>query len=52
VIVIAGTSLGNVGIAKTKKDKTWIVTFTVDDESLDWTFQENDLAGLDGVCVV
>jgi hypothetical protein len=47
VIVIAGACLGNVGVAKEKKDKIWVVTFTVDDVSVDWTFEEKDLAGLD-----
>jgi hypothetical protein len=47
VIVITGAWLGAVGVAKEKKDKQWVVTFTVDDESRDVTFEEKDLAALE-----
>jgi hypothetical protein len=47
VVVITGTCLGNVGIAKEKKDNTWIVTFTVNNDLWDWTIKEKDLAALD-----
>ena len=47
VIIITGEWLGAVGVAKEKKDKQWVVTFTVDNESWDRTFEEKDLAALE-----
>lgn len=44
VIVISGVLLGVVGVVKAKQDAHWVVTFPTDDESVDLTLEEKDLA--------
>ena len=47
VIVVSGVLLGAVGMAKAEQGKHWVVTFTMDGESVDQTIEEKDLAPLE-----
>jgi hypothetical protein len=44
VTVVSGVLLGVVGVVKAKQGKHWVVTFTTDDESVDQTLEDKDLA--------
>ena len=47
VVVIKGTMLGAMGVASIKSANQWTVTFSVDNDSRDYVFEENNLAALD-----
>ena len=47
VAVIKGPWLGTVGVTKGRQGDDWTVTFTVDGDSRDFTFQEKHLAPLE-----
>jgi hypothetical protein len=47
VIVVTGAWLGAVGVAKEKQGNQWVVTFTVDDDVRDKSFEEKELAALE-----
>ena len=47
VVVIKGTMLGATGVASIKRANQWTVTFSVDNDSRDYVFEENNLAALD-----
>ena len=47
VIVVSGILLGVVGVAKEKRGKHWVVTFTLDGESVEQTIEEKVLAPLE-----
>ncbi|KAI9446278.1 hypothetical protein H4582DRAFT_2052353 [Lactarius indigo] len=47
MVVISGPWTGTLGVVKEKRDKCWVVTFTVDGDLQDQIFKEQGLAGLD-----
>jgi hypothetical protein len=47
VVVIKGVLLGAIGKAKECKEKDWVVTFSVDDDSYDFVIQESELASVE-----
>ena len=47
VIVVSGVLLSAVGMAKAEQGQHWVVTFTMDGESVDQMIEEKDLAPLE-----
>ena len=47
VVVVKGTRLGTLGVAKTKTGNQWTITFSVDNDRRDFVFEEADLAALE-----
>lgn len=47
VIVTNGDWAGAVGVAKEKKEKHWVISITLDNETQDKIIEERDLAALD-----
>lgn len=47
VIVTNGDWVGALGVVKERKDKCWVISITLDNESQDKIIEETDLAALD-----
>lgn len=47
VVVIKGVWIGMMGKAKERKEKDWVVTFSAEDDSAGFTFQEKELASIE-----
>jgi len=47
VVILNGSMFGSVGVAKGREGNDWIVTFTVDDDSWDFIYEEKDITPLE-----
>ncbi len=47
VVILTGQLCGVVGVAKESKEKGWVITLAVDDDSRDRLFEDKDLAALE-----
>lgn len=47
VVIIKGLFLGTMGVAKAQEHARWVVTFSADNDSWDFRFEQSDLATIE-----